>query len=540
MRRAVRVLAAFGLAVLATVATPGSRPHANEDSGRIVPPAAGASAAPVADARKDARRNATAVQAETRRPSGPRTRQAGRKPRRIEVEKTVTRAPTAIETPADPATTGAIGTTGTAKRPAGVATAGEATAKSAPLGEMPAVRGTIAPTAPVAVPVAPVGPGAGPVLARGAAIVEEGGRTRVTMELSRPVAIESFGLIEPYRVVIDLPEARFDFGGETGREGKGPIQSWRYGLFMAGRSRLVFDMAGPVRIYRAAVEEPAADGWSRLVLEVAPASREEFVAAHVRQVRTPPLVEGTGILPKGDRQAIRPQRNKPVVVIDPGHGGIDVGTRSPATGTFEKGVVLEIAKLLEKKLIATGRYEVHMTRRDDSFVALGDRVRFARTHHADLFLSVHADAEYDRLVRGATVYTLDDKASDAQAAALAAKENASDALAGVVPDEAPNEVADILIDLTVRETKRFSHVLARNLIDDLKSVGRMVKSNPHRFANFRVLKAHDIPSALIELGFLSNKEDEQLLMSSDWRDKTTNALVASVDRFFQNRIANAP
>lgn len=540
MRRAGRVLAAWGLGVLLAVVTPTLQSHANEESGRVLPPASASSEAPAADKAKGARRSATAVHAETRRTTGPRTRQAGRKPRRIEVEKTVTRAPPAIEAPADPTTTGAVGEAGPPKRPAGVATAGEASAKGAPLGEMPAVRGTIVPTAPVAVPTPPTDVVSGPILARGATLVEEGGRTRVTMDLSRPVAIETFGLIEPYRVVIDLPEARFDFGAETGRDGKGAIQSWRYGLFMAGRSRLVFDMAGPVRIYRAAVEPPAADGWSRLVLEVGPASREEFVAVHVRQARTTPLVEGTGILPKGDRQAIRPQRHKPVVVIDPGHGGIDVGTRSPATGTFEKGVVLEIAKLLERKLIATGRYEVHMTRRDDSFVALGDRVRFARAHHADLFLSVHADAEYDRLVRGATVYTLDDKASDAQAAALAAKENASDALAGVVPEEAPSEVADILIDLTVRETKRFSHVLARNLIDDLKSVGRMVKSNPHRFANFRVLKAHDIPSALIELGFLSNKEDEQLLMSADWRDKTTSALVASVDRFFQNRIANAP
>lgn len=382
--------------------------------------------------------------------------------------------------------------------------------------------------------------GGPPAVASHPSISVDRERTRFTIDLSRPVPIDSFGLTDPYRIVIDLPETRFDLPQEAGRSGGGAIASWRWGLFMAGRSRLVFDANGPLAIERAAIERGENGGPARLVLVLRETSREAFMAAHVRQTRPPALSEGTGVLAKGDREPTRAQKAKPVVVIDAGHGGIDVGTRSPATGTVEKGVVLDIARLLEKKLAATGRYEVHMTRRDDTFVPLGERVRIARQHHADLFLSIHADAEYDRLVRGATVYTLDDRASDSAAAALAAKENASDALAGVVPDEAPSAVADILIDLILRETKRFSHVLARNLVEDLGAVGRLVKVQPHRSANFRVLKAHDVPSALVELGFLTNKDDEQLLMSADWREKTTSALMSAIDRYFQNRVANAP
>lgn len=410
------------------------------------------------------------------------------------------------------------------RQPAVVLAAGTA------ISEGLAVRGIIEPSAP-----APLAPGDA-VNATAASFAIENGVNRLTIELSRKVDIEAFGLTDPYRLVVDLPEVRFDIATDVLKEPKGLVRSWRYGLFLAGRSRLVIDLAGPVRLGKATVEA-VAGGKGRLVVEFDQASREDFLA-HVRSAKPVLISEGTGVLGKGDREPPRPRRVKPMIVLDPGHGGIDIGTRSPATGTFEKGVVLEIAKLLEKKLQETGRYDVRLTRRDDVFVPLAERVRIARGHHADLFLSIHADAEYDRLVRGATVYTLDDRASDSQAAALAAKENESDSLAGVVPEETKDEVTDILIDLTVRETKRFSHVLARNLIEDLRTVGRLVKANPHRSANFRVLKAHDIPSALIELGFLTNKEDEQFLMSAEWREKTTSALVAAVDRYFQNKLAN--
>jgi N-acetylmuramoyl-L-alanine amidase len=396
------------------------------------------------------------------------------------------------------------------------------------------------PAAPGATRVEPPRPAAAPDLAIASQyeLTEAGGKTVFLLSLSRPVAIEAFGLADPYRIIVELPEMAFSLPKEAGREPVGPVVSWRYGLFMAGRSRLVFDTSGPVAIAAARTEIDPARGTTRLRLELTPTTREAFAATTALKPRAPVLQEGAGILPKGDREAPRPPRAKPVVVLDPGHGGIDAGTRSPATGTLEKGVVLDIAKLLKQKLDETGRYDVRLTRADDTFVPLADRVRIARAAHADLFLSIHADAEYDHGVRGATVYTLDDRASDQQAAALAAKENESDALAGVLPEQTPDEVADILIDLTVRETKRFSHALARNLIEDLRQNGKLVKGNPLRSANFRVLKAHDIPSALVELGFLSNKEDEALMKSIEWRNKTTAALVDSIDKFFRSKIAD--
>ncbi|MER2606095.1 MAG: N-acetylmuramoyl-L-alanine amidase, partial [Siculibacillus sp.] len=205
---------------------------------------------------------------------------------------------------------------------------------------------------------------------------------------------------------------------------------------------------------------------------------------------------------------------------------------SPASGTPEKVVVLEVALVLKRHFEATGRYEVHLTRTADVFVGLGERVAAARALKADLLLSVHADAEYDHSVRGATVYTLAEKASDAQAAALAAKENHSDAIAGLIAEAAEPDVADILADLTRRETRQFSHLLARDILDEYRRNGRLVKGAAHRQAGLRVLRAPDVPSVLVEVGFLSNKEDEAAMNSAEWRDATARSLINAVDRFF--------
>lgn len=249
------------------------------------------------------------------------------------------------------------------------------------------------------------------------------------------------------------------------------------------------------------------------------------------------------IAPKGDRETVRtesapvaePVATRPVVVIDPGHGGGDAGTVSPATGTPEKTVVLEVARVLIQALEETGRYDVRTTRSDDVFVPLGRRVAIAREAKADLLLSIHADAEYDHSVRGATVYTVSEKPSDAQAAALAAKENAADAAVGHVAAEAENAVEDILAELTLRETRRFSLLAARDILEEYRRHGRLVKGAAHRQAGLKVLRAHDVPSVLVEIGFLSNKQDEALMTSSAWRQSTAQSLVAAIDRFFAAR-----
>jgi N-acetylmuramoyl-L-alanine amidase len=194
-------------------------------------------------------------------------------------------------------------------------------------------------------------------------------------------------------------------------------------------------------------------------------------------------------------------------------------------------VVLAFARVVKERLEATRRYSVFMTRDSDTFVSLADRVRFARRHHADLMIAIHADALRGPTVRGATVYTLSEKASDAEAQALAEKENGVDILAGVAHAEDSEQIAGILIDLTQRETKNSSVFLARRLVRQLTPVTLMT-GHPHRSAGFRVLKAPDVPSVLLELGYLSNHADERLLASTDWRRRMADAMLGAVNAYF--------
>jgi N-acetylmuramoyl-L-alanine amidase len=228
---------------------------------------------------------------------------------------------------------------------------------------------------------------------------------------------------------------------------------------------------------------------------------------------------------------------RPVIVLDPGHGGIDNGTKA-SSGEMEKSIVLEFALLLRDKIEKTGKYHVVMTRSDDTFVALADRVAFARAHEAALFISIHADAlprgEGD--AQGASVYTLSETASDSEAARLAETENRADVIAGVDLTHEPNDVADILIDLAQRETKTFSVQFARGLIDSMRTVTRLHK-NTLKSAGFRVLKAPDIPSVLLELGYVSNRQDIKSLTSADWREHTADSIAQAIDRYFTTKLA---
>jgi len=232
---------------------------------------------------------------------------------------------------------------------------------------------------------------------------------------------------------------------------------------------------------------------------------------------------------------------KPIVVLDPGHGGVDPGANS-ANGVSEKDIVLLFAQRLKEKLTATGRYEIHLTRDDDTFLPLKERVAFAQKKGAGLFLSIHADyfpAKIDD-ARGATVYTLSEQASDEEARALAAKENFSDAIAGVeLPEDSDEVVANILIDLAQRETQNRSLIFARSIVGELAAKGTL-HTKRLRYAGFRVLKAPDVPSVLLELGFLSNAEDEKQLISAAWRDRMTDSVTAAIDGYFAKRIARMP
>lgn len=360
-------------------------------------------------------------------------------------------------------------------------------------------------------------------------------RTRLIVDLNGPVKPRVFTLADPYRVIVDLPEVVFGTN-PLPHEERGLISAYRYGLIAPGRSRIVIDAREPVKVEETRLVD-AADGQpARLVIELGPVSREQFLENLRAQA---PGVEQLPPAPT-PKVSQNPADTRPVVVIDPGHGGIDTGAKG-ARGEEEKDVVLEFARTLHARLVASGRYRVTMTRSDDSFIALADRVRIARENGAQLLLSVHADSlSADPFgVRGATVYTLSDTASDADAARLAEKENRADVIAGVDLTSEPDEVADILIDLTRRETKTFSTRFARTLVGSVKLAMRMNK-NPMREAGFMVLKAPDVPSALLELGYMSSPEDLKLLTSQAWRDKAADAMVKAVDGFFGKTVKGAP
>jgi N-acetylmuramoyl-L-alanine amidase len=359
-------------------------------------------------------------------------------------------------------------------------------------------------------------------------------QTRLVIDLTQKIDVRAFTIADPYRVVIDVPQVNFQFPPGTGDRSRGVVKAFRFGLVMRGRSRIVLDVTGPVRVSRAFVVDPAEAQPARLVVDLAPVDRETFLRAaaidnHLPRAADPP--------PARDDPAKNAGDARPVVVLDPGHGGIDTGTHAPS-GEQEKTLVLDFATTLREKLEKTGKYRVVMTRSDDTFVQLADRVRFARTRSAQLFISIHCDA----LVRGsgaadgATIYTLSDQASDAEAQRLADAENRADIIAGVNLSAEPDDIADILIDLAQRETKAFSSAFARSVVGELKNATRLHK-NPMRSAGFRVLKAPDVPSVLIELGYVSNPGDLKQLVSDQWRSRTSDAVARAVQTYFTTRIA---
>jgi N-acetylmuramoyl-L-alanine amidase len=374
------------------------------------------------------------------------------------------------------------------------------------------------------------------IIAQDARVAGDRERTRFIADLSKKVDVHVFALASPYRVIVDAPDVNFQMPEGVGKEKRGLITAYRYGLFAPGKSRIVIDVGGPFLIDKAFVLEPRDDQPARLVVDLVPTDEKTF-QAKLKETRPPEQASAASMtLPE---PPVRAPDAKPVIVLDPGHGGIDPGTSS-ADGVTEKDVVLAFAKSLKAKLEATGRYEVYLTREDDTFLPLRERVEFAQKKGAGLFLSIHADyfPQQTEKATGATVYTLSEQASDEEAKELATKENFSDALAGVaLPSDSDEVVANILIDLAQRETQNRSSVFARSIVGELAG---NLHTRKLRSAGFRVLKAPDVPSVLLEIGFLSNPDDEKHLVSDAWRDRMGNSLVEAIDGYFAKRVARAP
>jgi N-acetylmuramoyl-L-alanine amidase len=360
-------------------------------------------------------------------------------------------------------------------------------------------------------------------------------KARLVLETTAEVTPTAYVVDNPSRIIVDLPETAFLFDPGVGElpgshrpraNASRLIKSYRCGLFAPKRSRIVIDLERPAKIVRAA-SETSKDG-PRLTIELARTDASSFAAAAAEHARALP----TPTLEKPQQQPAAPA-SKPVVVIDPGHGGVDVGAAG-AHGEQEKAIVFEFARILQEKIEAGGRLHAILTRNEDIFVALDERVRFAKQNNAALFLSIHADTLGEASVRGATIYTGSAKASDSEAQRIAERENLADQAAGLERKEDAEEVGDILFDLTRRETRAYSRRFAEALVGRWKEAGSLNK-NPSRSAGFVVLKAHDVPSALLELGYLSSEKDLTNLMSPQWRDQAATATAAAIDAFFSGR-----
>lgn len=352
-------------------------------------------------------------------------------------------------------------------------------------------------------------------------------RTRFVVELSGTTEPRIFGLPDPYRVVIDLPEADFGLPADKSEAGGGVIERMRYGQFQPGTSRLVLDLSGPAKIARNFILPPEGDKPWRLVLDLVSTDREDFITA-MRPTVTPPrptevpLRIGPGA---GDDEV-------DVIVLDPGHGGIDPGASSPS-GVLEKTMALDYAKEIKRQLEKSGKYTVILTRDRDVFLPLRERVRIARAAHADLFLSLHLNANGSRHVRGFSAYTLSERASDKEAADLAEAENKSDIIGGVDLDRYSSDVASILIDFAQSKTNEQSVAFARDsLVVEVGKLSKMLP-RPWRAAGFAVLKAPDVPSVLIELGYVTNREEEKLLLQRDYRAKLSSTIVQAIEHYFE-------
>jgi N-acetylmuramoyl-L-alanine amidase len=399
--------------------------------------------------------------------------------------------------------------------------------------------------------------------------------TRIVFEFTERLSIRAFTLANPYRIVIDLPEVGWRLPAKPLPTANGVYDRLRYGLYKPGNSRVVVDLSGPARVANVALIAPNGAYGHRLVLELKPTSKTAFLAnlksgevaiaspgsdnpkqklarrstpspraaarTASRQVprTTSTAVSKTSAVAKAKparfqiaprKPALRPSTGRYTVMIDPGHGGVDPGTIG-ISGTYEKHITLAMARAIRTALEKTGRFKVKLTRDRDIFVRLRERIRVAREAGADLFISVHADTIKNRKISGPAVYTLSERASDKEAAGLAEKENKADLIAGIDLTHENSDVTGILIDLAQRESMNQSARFAGMLVGELKKRTKVLR-NTHRFAGFAVLKAPDVPSVLLELGFLSNPKDERALRDRRYRARLAGGVSKAVDAYF--------
>ncbi len=365
------------------------------------------------------------------------------------------------------------------------------------------------------------------VLPDQSSIVDDGNTgVRVELGLTQGVPYRVFTLRDPYRVVLDFQEV--DWSGlnretflQTSR-----ISGVQFGAYVPGWSRLVLELGAPLAVETADLRVDQAMGTAQLSLHLKGIDFDSF-AASAGAPRQPgwdlPEPAVTPALPR--RDGVRAVR----VMLDPGHGGIDPGAEFADTN--EKTLMLTFARELREALLRTGGFEVVMTRVDDQFVSLERRISLAHQAGADVFISLHADSLSEGLAHGSVVYTLSEEASDVASQKLAERHDRSDLIAGIDLSGADDQVADVLLDLARQETVPRSSALARSLVDGMTQQGGPMNRRPLRSSSFSVLKAADIPSVLVELGFLSSPRDFKNISDPNWRASMAHGLVQGLENW---------
>jgi N-acetylmuramoyl-L-alanine amidase len=362
-------------------------------------------------------------------------------------------------------------------------------------------------------------------------------RARLVLDLSGQTQFAIASLESPNRIAIDVKATGLDFTEMSPVAGTGLVSSYTVEIAEAGRVRTELVLSETAQVQQAYILDPFADQPARLVVDIIPATSDQFRANVARDLAASQAAaqavaqvpDETPTVPGGSNIE---STTRPLVVIDPGHGGIDSGARSPG-GVMEKNLVLSFAKRLQEILVESGRFDVALTREGDSFLKLEDRVNLARANKADLFISIHADSFQDPEIRGLSVYTRDENATDSLDKVLAEHENKADIIAGLAPPEMANSVVDLLVDLMRREMRRESYMAAQAIVHQLEPSVELRKF-PVRQANFFVLQAPDVPSILVELGFLSNVDDIANLKTSDWQDRTAEAIARGISTYFDD------
>lgn len=358
-------------------------------------------------------------------------------------------------------------------------------------------------------------------------------KTRIVIDIDRLVRFDAWRLTDPERLVVDLPDVRWRIRPSLQMKPDGLAERLRFGEHRRGADRLVVDIGEPFEIVQTMALEPNRNTrYYRLIVDIEPI--DPGFAPQIEPAAAP-FLAGTFLAYPVPRPSLDADfyaaPTPPLIVLDAGHGGRDPGAIG-INGVYERDITLSVARELAKKLREQDRYEVLLTRDDDRFITLPERIAIAREAGGDLFISIHADSIAKPAQRGASVYTLSETASDAEAAKLAQKENKAGLINGVELTDRDQLVTSILIDLAQRDTNNKSIEFADLLVAELGGATRLLERT-RRYAGFAVLKAPDIPSVLVELGYLSNYEDAQLLSDRNHRDKVERAIVKAIDVFFE-------